>query len=141
MADTVSEVKRSEIMRAVRSKDSIMEIRFRKALWKASYRYTKNAGNYFGKPDLALRKYKTVIFLDSCFWHGCEEHCRMPSTRKDYWVAKIERNKKRDAEVNEHYQNNGWHVLRIWEHEMTKDCDDVIARTINFLGDREQSKN
>lgn len=140
MADTVSEVKRSEIMRAVRSTDSVMEIRFRKALWKAGYRYKKNARNYFGKPDLALRKHKTVIFLDSCFWHGCEEHCRMPSTKRDYWVAKIERNKTRDVEVNEHYQNKGWRILRIWEHEMIRSCDDVVARTIHILGDIEQSE-
>jgi len=118
-----------------------MEISFRKALWKAGYRYKKNALNYFGKPDLALRKHKTVIFLDSCFWHGCEEHCRMPSTKRDYWVAKIERNKRRDAEVNEYYQNNGWRILRIWEHEMTGGFDDVVARTINILSDKEQSKS
>jgi DNA mismatch endonuclease (patch repair protein) len=138
MTDTVSETKRSEVMRAVRSKDSVMEIHFRKALWKAGYRYKKNARDYFGKPDLALRRHKVVIFLDSCFWHGCEEHCRIPATRRHYWIPKIQRNKQRDIEVNQHYQNNGWHVVRIWEHEMTKSCDDMVTRLIHFLTDRRQ---
>ena len=133
MADTVTAVKRSEVMRAVRSKDSAMEVRFRKALWSRGYRFRKNAANYLGKPDLALRKHKTVIFLDSCFWHGCEDHCRMPSTKQEYWAAKIQRNRRRDAEVNAYYHSNGWCVLRIWEHEISASCDDVVARTTRIL--------
>ena len=135
MTDTVPVVKRSAIMRAVRSKDSAMEVRFRKALWRRGYRFRKNAANCLGKPDLALRKHRTVIFLDSCFWHGCEEHCRVPSTRTDYWPAKIERNKKRDLEVNAYYQEKGWRVLRIWEHEVTESFDAAIARAIQALRD------
>lgn len=69
---------------------------------------------------MVLPKYRTVIFIDSCFWHGCEEHCRMPSTRARYWKDKIERNKRRDREVNRHYEEKGWRTVRIWEHDLKK---------------------
>jgi len=133
MTDTVSKKKRSEIMRAIKSKDSKIEVEFRKALWKAGFRYIKNPAKYFGKPDLVLKKYKTVIFIDSCFWHGCKNHCRLPATNKKYWVEKIERNKKRDKEVNQYYKKEGWQVLRVWEHEMLKNFDKTIDKTATFL--------
>ena len=126
MADTVSKKKRSEIMRAVRSKDSGIEIKFRKAIWKAGFRYRKSPTKYFGKPDLVLRKYKTVIFVDSCFWHGCKKHCRLPSSNKKYWIEKIERNKKRDKEVNRHYKKLDWNVIRVWEHSIGGSIAEII---------------
>ncbi len=118
MADTVSKKKRSEIMSKIKSKDTKIEIEFRKKLWRQGFRYRKNPKGYFGKPDLVLKKYKTVIFIDSCFWHGCKKHCRLPSTRKNYWLPKIERNKQRDKEVNRHYKKEGWKLIRIWEHNL-----------------------
>ena len=78
--DTVSKTKRSEIMSRVKNRDSKMEISFRKKLWRRGFRYLKNSTKYFGKPDIVLPKYETVIFLDSCFWHGCERHCNLPAT-------------------------------------------------------------
>jgi len=130
MSDTVSKKKRSEIMSKVRSKDSKIEVDFRKAIWKAGFRYRKNPTKYFGKPDLVLKKYKTVIFVDSCFWHGCKRHCRLPSTRKKYWIEKIERNKKRDKEVSRHYKKRGWKIFRIWEHELKRERG---ARTLKAI--------
>ena len=118
--DTVSKAKRSEIMSRVKNRDSKMEISFRKKLWRRGFRYLKNSGKYFGKPDMVLPKYKTVIFLDSCFWHGCEEHCRLPTTRAKFWKDKIGKNKRRDGEVNKHYKEKGWSVIRIWEHDLKK---------------------
>lgn len=133
MADTVSKVKRREIMRSVRGKDSKIEIAFRKILWQAGYRYRKNVDDYFGKPDLVLKKYRTVIFVDSCFWHGCKEHCRMPATRKDYWTNKIARNKRRDVEVNRYYHNMDWGVIRIWEHEIKENLQKTVEKVIASL--------
>ena len=133
MADTVSKKKRSEIMSKVRSKDSKIEVDFRKAIWKAGFRYRKNPIKYFGKPDLVLGKYKTVIFVDSCFWHGCKKHCRLPATRKKYWTEKIERNKKRDKEVNCHYKEIGWKVIRVWEHQIQKNFNKTIKKITKFL--------
>ncbi|MDP2820879.1 MAG: very short patch repair endonuclease [bacterium] len=118
MTDTVSKKKRSEIMSRIKSKDSKIEIDFRKSIWEAGFRYRKNSTKYFGKPDIVLPKYKTVIFIDSCFWHGCKKHCRFPSSNKKYWINKIERNKTRDKEVNKYYKKSGWQVIRIWEHKI-----------------------
>lgn len=120
MADTVSKLQRSRIMSAVRSKDTKMEVVFRKVLWQKGFRYRKNSAKYFGKPDIVLKKYKTVIFLDSCFWHGCSKHFRMPSSNNKYWKEKIKRNVERDNEVNMRYKKNGWKVMRIWEHEFKR---------------------
>lgn len=120
MTDTVSKKKRSETMRAVRSKDTKMEIVFRKMLWQEGFRYRKNSSKYFGKPDIVLKKYKTVIFLDSCFWHGCKKHCRMPATNKKYWINKIDKNKARDREVNKYYKKLDWKIFRVWEHQLMK---------------------
>ena len=116
-------------MSKIKSKDTKIEIEFRKAIWKAGFRYRKNPKGYFGKPDLVLKKYKTVIFVDSCFWHGCKKHCRLPSTRKKYWIPKIERNKQRDKEVNHYYKKEGWKVIRVWEHDLKNN----IAMMINKL--------
>lgn len=120
MSDIVSKKKRSEIMSQIKSKDSKIEILFRKELWKQGFRYKKNSSKYFGKPDVLLPKYKTVIFIDSCFWHGCKKHCRVPAVRKKYWTEKIARNKERDREVSKYYKKQGWKIFRIWEHGITK---------------------
>ena len=115
-------------MSKVRNKDSKIEIEFRKKLWAAGYRYRKNATNYFGKPDIILPKYKTVIFIDSCFWHGCKKHGSIPATRTKFWTDKIERNKARDKEVNKHYKKEGWKVIRIWEHGLPRTAQKVIYK-------------
>lgn len=116
--DTVSKKQRGKIMSKVRSKETKMEIDFRKVLWQKGLRYRKNSANYFGKPDIVLKKYKTVIFLDSCFWHGCKRHCRMPSSNKKYWIDKIERNKRRDKQVIKYYKKIGWKIIRFWGHDL-----------------------
>lgn len=132
MTDTVSKKKRSEIMSAVRSKDTKMEIAFRRMLWQKGFRYRKNSSKYFGKPDIVLKKYKTVIFLDSCFWHGCKKHCRIPAAHKNYWTQKIARNATRDREVSRHFKKQNWKVIRIWEHEISKNLNKALKR-IYFL--------
>ena len=120
MTDIVSKKKRSEIMRAIKSKDTKIELAFRKTLWQKGFRYRKNSSKYFGKPDIVLKKFKTVIFLDSCFWHGCKKHYRIPSVRKNYWTQKIARNAARDKEVSKYYKKQGWKITRIWEHDLNK---------------------
>lgn len=126
MADKFSKQKRSEIMSKVRNKDSKIEITLRKALWKEGFRYRKNSTKHFGKPDIILKKYKTVIFADSCFWHGCKKHGSMPTTRKKFWEKKITRNKERDKEVNRHYKKEYWQVIRVWEHTLKKSLVAII---------------
>lgn len=117
-------------MSKVKSKDSKIEVDFRKAIWKAGFRYKKNPTKYFGKPDIVLPKHKTAIFIDSCFWHGCKKHCRIPTTRKNYWVAKIDRNIARDKEVSKHYNKLGWKIFRIWEHDLLEKRDKTIKSVL-----------
>lgn len=131
--DNVSKKKRSEIMSRIRSNGSKIEIFFRKQLWKNGLRYSTNSNKYFGKPDVVLLKYRTVIFIDSCFWHGCKQHCRVPAIRKNYWTKKISKNKKRDKEVSKYYKKQGWKIFRIWEHEISKNIDKATNKVTKLI--------
>jgi DNA mismatch endonuclease (patch repair protein) len=133
MVDIFSKKKRSEIMSKVRSKETKIEIQLRKILWNLGYRYRKNVSGYFGKPDILLKKYKTVIFIDSCFWHGCKKHGSMPQTRRKYWETKIARNKERDREVNAHYRKMKWKAIRIWEHDIKKNPEKATLQITKIL--------
>lgn len=132
MSDVVSKSKRSRIMRSVKSKDTKIEIFFRKKLWAEGIRYRKNPLHYFGKPDLVIKKYRLAFFVDSCFWHGCKEHMRQPKTNKKYWESKIKRNTERDKEVNLYYKKNNWHVIRVWEHDL-RNADRVINLVLKII--------
>jgi len=125
--DNLTKEMRSKVMSLIKCKDTKIEVLFRKELWKNGIRYRKNLNKYFGKPDIVLKKYQTVIFLDSCFWHGCPDHLRIPSSNKDYWNKKIQRNTQRDCEVNQYYQSIGWKIIRIWEHEIKYNRYQLIA--------------
>lgn len=130
MADIFTKKKRSEVMSKVRHKDSKIEVEFRKKLWAKGFRYLKNSNEYFGKPDIVLPKYKTVFFIDSCFWHGCKRHGSIPVTRIKFWTEKIERNKARDKEVSKHYKKLCWKFFRIWEHDLKNDTSAKILEGI-----------
>jgi len=131
--DVFSKKKRSEIMSKIRSKDTKIEILFRKVLWKKGFRYRKNSSKYFGKPDLVLPKYKTVIFIDSCFWHNCPKHGYLPKSNLKYWRKKIERNKERDKEVKKHYKKISWKIFRVWEHDIIKQQSIIINKLSKLL--------
>jgi DNA mismatch endonuclease (patch repair protein) len=133
MADKFSKDVRSRIMSSIRSQDTKIEITFRKTLWSAGYRYRKNSSKMLGKPDVVLRKYKTVIFIDSCFWHRCPYHFKKPKSNLRYWNPKIKRNKERDKEVTYWYRRKGWKVLRFWEHRVNKSLESCINKTIDVL--------
>lgn len=130
--DNVTPKKRSNIMSKVRSKDSNLELSIRRILFKKGFRYRKNVARLYGKPDIAFISKKTVIFIDSCFWHGCSKHCRMPKSNKSYWIKKIGSNIKRDKIVNKYYKENKWNVLRYWEHQF-KESDKIIDSIVKNL--------
>lgn len=123
--DIFSPKKRSEIMSKVRSKDTSPELKLRKALWSAGLRYRKHYGPHH--IDIAFPGKKVAVFVDGCFWHGCPIHGTIPESNKDYWVPKLERNKKRDLERTAALEAEGWTVIRAWEHEL-KDIDAVVKR-------------
>lgn len=119
--DTVTTKERSRIMSCVKSKgNKSTELKLIK-LFK-EYGLTGWKRNYVvkGKPDFVFLPQRLAIFVDGCFWHGCKDHCRIPSSNKDYWLAKINRNKERDIATTVSFQKRNWKVLRIWEHELTK---------------------
>lgn len=132
MADIFKKKKRSEVMSKVKHKDSKIEVAFRKKLWAEGFRYSKNSAKYFGKPDIVLPKYETVIFIDSCFWHGCKKHGSIPATRTKFWTEKIDRNKTRDKEVNKYYKKKDWKVIRIWEHDLKRSSSEV-EKVLKYL--------
>jgi DNA mismatch endonuclease (patch repair protein) len=133
VADQFSSEKRSQIMRKIKSKNTKLENKIISDLWKKGYRFRRNVTSLYGKPDIAVKKYKVVIFIDSCFWHGCPEHCRMPASNKSYWENKIKNNKERDKKVTEHYKEKGWNILRIWEHELKNNYETTLTKIEKFI--------
>jgi DNA mismatch endonuclease, patch repair protein len=73
-----------------------------------------------GNPDFVFLTARLAIFVDGCFWHGCKEHCRLPGSNCEYWIAKIDNNIKRDKKINKDLLDKKWIVIRIWEHELKK---------------------
>jgi len=116
--DVFTKSKRSEIMALIKNKESGIEILLRKELWGRGLRYRKNVSKYFGKPDIVSAKHRMVIFVDSCFWHGCKKHKSIPHANKMFWEQKIQQNSQRDKEVKAYYQRIGWKIFRIWEHDL-----------------------
>lgn len=133
--DNLTKEQRQKNMRAIQCKDTKIEVLVCKALWNNGIRYRKNVKNLPGKPDIAIKKYKIVIFLDSCFWHKCPLHFKRPKSNLEYWDKKIARNVERDKEVNNFYIDNGWHILRIWEHQLKNkhEIEQTFKDIINFI--------
>lgn len=132
--DKVSKEKRSEIMRRVRSSDSVIEFELRALLRSHGLRYRKNVAKLFGKPDIVFKKTKLVVFVDSCFWHGCKRHGRIPSSNRTYWEQKIHRNRLRDTAVNRYYKKSGWSIFRVWEHDLRAAPNEVADKIVSLYG-------
>ena len=149
-------------MAAIRSKDTKPEMIVRRGLWKRGFRYRLNHKRLPGHPDLVLRKYRTCIFVNGCFWHGHhikpnpqplpekegeafggEEEiensvcCKIPKTNREFWVAKIRRNKERDKEEQRRLAEMGWHCITVWECELKpskrEETLESIAFTLNHI--------
>ena len=121
MADTKTPAERSENMSRIRSTNTKPEEIVRKYLFSHGFRYRKNDKRYPGKPDIVLPKYRTIIFVNGCFWHmhGCSRS-RLPRSNEEYWKPKIERNIKRDLENKQKLEAAGWNVIIVWECELKK---------------------
>jgi len=133
--DVLTPEQRSKNMRAIRSKNTKMELLLAKALWAQGIRYRKNDKSVFGVPDLTIKKFKIAIFVDSEYFHGKDwetERYRI-KTNREFWWNKIEANKRRDQAVNTILVNNGWKVLRFWSRDIRKNlnlCIDQINAVI-----------
>ena len=150
------QARRHANMAAIRSKNTKPEMIVRRGLWSRGFRYRLNHKRLPGHPDLVLRKYRTCIFVNGCFWHGHNtqfivhssefivnsECCKIPKTNREFWVAKIRRNKERDKEEQRKLAEMGWHCITVWECELKpskrEETLESIAFTLNhiFLQDR-----
>ncbi len=155
--DRLTAQQRHTNMAAIRSKDTKPEMIVRKGLWSRGFRYRLNHKRLPGHPDLVLRKYRTCIFVNGCFWHGhnvalpqmedvrsqMEEVivnsacCKIPTTNREFWVAKIRRNKERDKEEQRKLAEMGWHCITVWECELRpqkrEETLNSIAFTLNHI--------
>jgi DNA mismatch endonuclease (patch repair protein) len=107
-------------MSSVRNKNTKPEVLVRKALFSKGFRYRLNDKNLPGSPDIVLSKYRTVVFVHGCYWHGhtdCKKQIS-PQTNKSFWNAKIEQNKLRDARVQKELKADGWNVIVVWECQL-----------------------
>lgn len=130
--DVMTKEQRSANMRAIKSKDTKIEVLLRKALWHKGIRYRKNYKICSCKPDIVITKYKTAIFCDGDFWHGKESKYSVHTNVK-FWNNKIQRNVERDLENTIELRDNGWTVLRFWESELKTDLNLCVLRIIQHL--------
>ena len=116
MADIVDKATRSRMMSGIRGKNTRPELFIRKALHKKGFRYKLHDKRLPGKPDLVFPRYRAVILVHGCFWHGHDcSLFKWPSTREEFWQAKIRRNREKDLEVLADLESSGWRVLVVWE--------------------------
>ena len=123
MPDVLTPQQRHRCMSHIRSVATKSELVVRQWLWTHGYRYRLNVKSVPGKPDIVMRKYRTAVFVDGCFWHG-HEGCPkfvMPKTNTDFWRTKIENNRKRDQKNYDILLQNGWQVIVVWQCNLTKD--------------------
>ncbi len=139
-------------MAAIKSKDTKPEMIVRRGLWKRGFRYRLNYRRLPGHPDLVLRKYRTCIFVNGCFWHGHHVDlrfddsrltiensacCKIPQTNREFWVKKIKRNKERDKEEQRRLAEMGWHCITVWECELKpskrEETLESLAFTLNHI--------
>ena len=142
--DKVSTQQRHANMAAIHGKDTKPEMVVRCYLWGQGFHYRLNHPRLPGKPDIVMRKYRTCIFVNDCFWHGHEgcPYYTVPKTNTDFWVNKVRRNKERDLKVQHELAAMGLHSITIWECELKpikrEDTLESLVYTLNkiFLQDR-----
>ncbi len=122
-------------MKAIRNKDTSIELALRRELWSRGVRYRKNCKKVTGHPDIVFIGKKVAVFCDSEFWHGYDwEHAKERiGTRREFWIPKIEHNIQRDLEVNLALESEGWTVIRFWGKQIMKDtkgCADIVCSAL-----------
>ena len=136
--DKLSPQQRHNNMAAIHGKDTKPEMVVRRYLWGHGYRYRLNHPRLPGKPDIVMRKYRTCIFVNGCFWHG-HEGCRyytIPKTNTEFWVNKVKRNKERDVKVQHELAAMGWHCITIWECELKPKVREKTLESLTFTLNR-----
>ena len=131
MSDVLTPSQRHRVMASIHSVSTKPELKLRHALWYQGFRYRINDKRLPGRPDIVLPKYRTVIFMHGCFWHG-HKGCptsHIPKTNTEFWETKVARNQERDQEVWRKLEAKGWSVVIVWECQLKKaNIDDTVAR-------------
>ena len=138
--DKLSPEQRHKNMAAIRGKDTKPKIIVRRGLWRMGFRYRLNHKRLPGHPDLVLKKYRTCIFVNGCFWHGHNvarpqvnsDCCKIPNTNREFWVAKIKRNQERDIEEQKRLAEMGWHCITIWECELKPSKRETTLKSLAY---------
>lgn len=141
MTDVFSPEKRSAVMRRVKGKDTSPELKVRKILWSLGARYRLNRRDLPGSPDIVMPGRRLAVFVHGCFWHGhdCARGARVPKQNRDYWTAKVDRNRARDARAETALRDAGWRVETVWECEL-KDMAALEARITGWLRQKNLSQ-
>ena len=119
MADRMTPEQRHRCMSRIRGRDTKPEMVVRRWLWRQGFRYRLYVKSLPGRPDIVLRKWRTVIFVNGCFWHGHDCNKHRPTTHAQFWQDKISRNRERDARNQALLQAAGWHVIVVWECQLS----------------------
>lgn len=138
MTDIVTREVRSQLMARIRGRDTGPEIAVRKGLHALGFRYRLHPRCVPGRPDISFPRYRAVVFVHGCFWHGHDCHLfRLPTTRRKFWAGKIDRNRARDAQVQEELHAAGWRRLVIWECALrgrgSRGLETVLSEAANWL--------
>lgn len=135
MTDIVSKEQRSINMSHIRGSNTKLEVLVRKHLFSQGFRYRKNDKKLPGKPDIVLKKYKTAIFVNGCFWHH-HKNCKLayiPKTNTNYWINKFERNARNDRKHSFELRKMGYHVITIWECRLKNNLNRELKRVERLL--------
>ena len=133
--DGLTPERRSWNMSRIKSRDTSIEVKVRQYLFSKGFRFRKNDKRYPGKPDIVLPRYKTVIFVNGCFWHmhkNCKQG-RLPKSNVDFWKEKMERNVANDELHQKQLQEMGWKTIVLWECELKKDFSGTMDSIISVL--------
>ncbi len=138
MADTFTKKERSRIMAAVKSKDTAPELFVRRLVHSLGYRYRLHVCSLPGTPDLVFPRRRKIINVNGCFWHmhGCAR-CRIPTSRRGYWTAKMQRNAARDKRTKQELHKSGWKVMVVWECQIDPAHEDRLRKKIIAFLDKE----
>lgn len=131
--DTLSKKDRSALMSRIRSKDTRPELKVRSILHRLGYRFRLHRKDLPGKPDIVLPRFKKIIFVQGCFWHG--HNCTLaskPKSNQAYWKKKIITNRERDRKVKKALRQMGWQVLELWECEIRRETG-LIEKIEKFM--------
>lgn len=130
--DNRTKEQRSYCMKQIKCKNTSPEVVVRKYLHKNGFRYSLHNSNLPGKPDIVLTKYHKIIFVNGCFWHGHEncKYAKTPHSNREFWVNKINMNKKRDKINIQLLKNSGWEVIVVWECQLKKDQRETTLKNL-----------